>query len=65
MFGLSAVVAAALGAACPNGCSLRGVCGADGTCTCFTGFVGDDCSKTYCAAHLSDCSGHGMHSPGK
>merc|ERR1711871_1477091 len=42
---------------CLNNCSNNGVCQHEtGTCTCFHGFSGDDCSTQVCP---NDCSGHG------
>ncbi|KAI8015100.1 Leishmanolysin-like peptidase [Camellia lanceoleosa] len=40
---------------CPNSCNFNGDC-IDGTCNCFLGFHGPDCSKRFCP---SSCYGHG------
>ncbi|GMP45085.1 hypothetical protein CsSME_00013738 [Camellia sinensis var. sinensis] len=40
---------------CPNSCNFNGDC-IDGTCNCFLGFHGPDCSKRFCP---SNCYGHG------
>ncbi|MCP3686008.1 MAG: hypothetical protein GY861_25465 [bacterium] len=40
---------------CPNSCNGRGDC-VKGTCNCFHGWTGDDCSKPKCE---NKCSGNG------
>ncbi|KAM7518265.1 hypothetical protein LguiB_017227 [Lonicera macranthoides] len=40
---------------CPNSCNFNGDC-VDGSCHCFLGFDGYDCSKHICP---KDCYGHG------
>ncbi|XP_078435512.1 metalloendopeptidase / zinc ion binding protein [Wolffia australiana] len=40
---------------CPSSCHFNGDC-INGTCLCFLGFQGRDCSQKVC---LGDCSGHG------
>lgn len=35
-------------AACPNGCSEKGVCGAFDKCTCYAGYTEADCSSRKC-----------------
>ncbi len=53
---------------CPNGCSQRGICNAQGMCQCEAGFVGLDCSKqsvqaiqAQAAQCLQKCGGPGSH----
>ncbi|XP_028118419.1 leishmanolysin-like peptidase isoform X2 [Camellia sinensis] len=41
---------------CPNLCHYNGDC-VDGSCHCFLGFHGHDCSRRYCP---SNCNGHGQ-----
>ncbi|EEE59869.1 hypothetical protein OsJ_12457 [Oryza sativa Japonica Group] len=41
---------------CPKSCSFNGDC-IDGTCHCFPGFHGHDCSRRSCPAK---CTGHGI-----
>ena len=43
--------------ACPNGCSARGTCGANGACTCNAGAAGPDCSFAAC---VPACSANGV-----
>lgn len=46
--------AAKLAAAeCPNACSGRGTCGAYDMCTCYTGYMGNDCSERVCPFGLA------------
>ncbi|KAI8004800.1 Leishmanolysin-like peptidase [Camellia lanceoleosa] len=40
---------------CPNLCNYNGDC-VDGSCHCFLGFHGHDCSRRFCP---SNCNGHG------
>jgi len=46
------LVAAAM-AACPNGCSGNGVCGANDKCSCFQNWQGPDCSARTCPYSLA------------
>ena len=43
-------------ATCANNCSNRGTC-VNGTCVCYPGYLGDDCSRLACPSH---CSHHGI-----
>ena len=47
---------------CPNDCSYNGYC-INGTCNCYPGFVGNDCSGKVCPGSefvpQKICSGHG------
>ena len=46
--------AAKLAAAeCPNACSGRGTCGAYDMCSCYTGYMGNDCSERVCPFGLA------------
>lgn len=46
--------AASLAAAeCPNACSGRGTCGAYDMCTCYSGYMGNDCSERICPFGLA------------
>ena len=48
-------------ASCPGGlpvCSSQGDCTANGTCSCWPGWTGDDCSVS-CPGYHVPCSGHG------
>eukprot|EP00752_Nemacystus_decipiens_P004317 g3943.t1 len=46
--------AAKLAAAeCPNACSGRGTCGAFDMCTCYNGYMGNDCSERICPFGLA------------
>merc|ERR1719159_720405 len=47
-----AIVASAM-AACPNGCSGNGVCGANDKCSCFQNWQGPDCSGRTCPYALA------------
>jgi len=47
-----ALVASAM-AACPNGCSGNGVCGANDKCSCFQNWQGPDCSARTCPYALA------------
>lgn len=48
------VGAAKLAAAeCPNACSGRGTCGAHDMCTCYNGYMGNDCSERVCPFGLA------------
>jgi hypothetical protein len=52
---------ASAGLACPgNGCNGHGTCGADGVCSCFTGYSGSGCGDKDCP---DDCSGSGTCNP--
>jgi hypothetical protein len=51
-FVIFATVAAAM-AACPNGCSKNGVCGANDKCSCFQNWQGPDCSLRTCPFSLA------------
>ena len=42
---------------CPKDCNCRGRCYADGSCFCFAGFSGADCSRRQCP---NACSGRGV-----
>ncbi|CAM9569101.1 unnamed protein product [Chrysoparadoxa australica] len=45
------VLAALLGyvaAECPNACSGKGTCGAYDMCTCYPGYMANDCSERIC-----------------
>ena len=48
---------------CPNDCSYNGYC-INGTCNCYPGFVGNDCSGKVCPGSefvpQKICSGHGL-----
>ena len=48
----ASVIAAAL-AACPNGCSGNGVCGANDKCSCFQNWQSADCSLRTCTYSLA------------
>lgn len=41
---VAAAPVAVLSQGCPNRCSGKGTCGSSGTCTCFDGYTGADCS---------------------
>lgn len=46
--------AAKLAAAeCPNACSGHGTCGAYDMCTCYTGYMANDCSERVCPFGLA------------
>ena len=46
--------AAKLAAAeCPNACSGHGTCGAYDMCTCYTGYMSNDCSERVCPFGLA------------
>jgi len=47
-----AIVASAM-AACPNGCSGNGICGANDKCSCFQNWQGPDCSARTCPYALA------------
>merc|ERR1719352_1103648 len=49
---LATIFAAAM-AACPNGCSANGVCGANDKCSCFQNWQGADCSLRTCTYSLA------------
>ena len=40
-------------AACPNGCSGNGICGANDKCSCFQNWQGPDCSLRTCPYSLA------------
>lgn len=40
-------------AECPNACSGHGTCGAYDMCTCYTGYMANDCSERICAFGLA------------
>ena len=52
---LGALVGAAKLAAaeCPNACSGRGTCGAYDMCTCYNGYMANDCSERICPFGLA------------
>ena len=39
-------------AACPNGCSGNGICGANDKCSCFQNWQGPDCSLRLSLIHI-------------
>jgi hypothetical protein len=61
-----------MGSGCPNNCMKQGFCRQPGTCICFQGFDGYDCSQRTCPWHSSwdsedglmhlpaECSGRGL-----
>merc|ERR1719364_330154 len=51
-FALAALVGTTL-AACPNGCSGNGICGANDKCSCFQNWQGPDCSARTCPYALA------------
>jgi len=51
-FIFAAVAGAAL-AACPNGCSGNGICGANDKCSCYQNWQGPDCSARTCTFALA------------
>lgn len=52
---LSALAGAAslVVAECPNACSGHGTCGAYDMCTCYNGYMGNDCSERICPFGLA------------
>ena len=48
-----ATLIAAATAACPNGCSANGICGANDKCSCFQNWQGADCSLRTCTYSLA------------
>merc|ERR1719390_81637 len=46
-------LAAAAMAACPNGCSGNGICGANDKCSCYQNWQGPDCSLRTCTYALA------------
>jgi len=48
----AALVGSAM-AACPNGCSANGICGANDKCSCFQNWQGADCSLRTCTYSLA------------
>lgn len=40
-------------AECPNACSGRGTCGAYDMCTCYSGYMANDCSERVCPFGLA------------
>jgi hypothetical protein len=49
---LAALVGSAM-AACPNGCSGNGICGANDKCSCYQNWQGPDCSLRTCTYSLA------------
>eukprot|EP01029_Cantina_marsupialis_P029155 TRINITY_DN779879_c0_g1_i1.p1 TRINITY_DN779879_c0_g1~~TRINITY_DN779879_c0_g1_i1.p1 ORF type:complete len:565 (+),score=155.27 TRINITY_DN779879_c0_g1_i1:40-1695(+) len=45
---LALLIVASVWASCPNHCSAHGSCGADNKCTCWSGYLGSDCSLREC-----------------
>lgn len=40
-------------AECPNACSGHGTCGAYDMCSCYSGYMGNDCSERVCPFGLA------------
>jgi len=51
-FAVAALVGSAM-AACPNGCSGNGICGANDKCSCYQNWQGPDCSLRTCTYSLA------------
>jgi hypothetical protein len=51
-FAIAALVGSAI-AACPNGCSGNGICGANDKCSCYQNWQGPDCSLRTCTYSLA------------
>lgn len=45
--------ASLVAAECPNACSGHGTCGAYDMCTCYNGYMGNDCSERVCPFGLA------------
>jgi len=48
-----ALLVAAASAACHNNCNRKGLCSPDGTCDCFRGYEGVDCSLRSCPSGIA------------
>jgi hypothetical protein len=53
----AALVGSAM-AACPNGCSGNGICGANDKCSCYQNWQGPDCSLRTCTYLLARVGRH-------
>jgi len=51
-FAIAALMGSAM-AACPNGCSGNGICGANDKCSCYQNWQGPDCSLRTCTYSLA------------
>ena len=50
---------------CPNDCDGHGACQPDGSCACYDGFSGVDCSVHACVDDCGEAAGRGMCLRGK